>query len=349
MYGEICLCLICWKQKVLVIGVNSAIERHSKGIYGKLVPAVLWTDARGDDGELIVPADPTELVAKINRNPFILLHNHDPGRPKGQTIESANFVHENGSKFVVAILGFYAGGDVLEFNQLGIDTRKFEPSPEELPEIPDNARIEFATDPREVDSKWLEQVTNSAPIQIKYVELSHNTAEVTQELIRIGIGFLAIVWNPFTTSIASEAGKRTYIALHGWVRKLLTKLADRKNPLLDISSYQDGCQVSFLFRGKNVKLLYAAHDALPEAAAQAKQLIGTLRARGNPPRQLTYEWDQESLRWYPTYTVLDDKRIIVDSGTLIALEKLPSGLSLGIRKGKTTTPVLKSAPKEEEK
>ena len=114
-----------------------------------------------------------------------------------------------------------------------------------------------------------------------------------QELIRIGLVYLAVVWNPFITSIASEAGKGTYAAIHMWVRKLLERLADRRNPILDIHTHQDGCQVSFLFRGKEVKQHYAAHDALSGAAAKAAQLIANLKARGMPARQLIYEFDKE--------------------------------------------------------
>src|SRR5580692_10934765 len=101
---------------------DDAIRRHSNGIYGKVVSAVIWSDARGVDGELLVTADPLVLVSKINSSPFNILHNHDPGKPKGQILESAIFQTEDGERFVAAILGFYAGGEVLCFRNLGLDT-----------------------------------------------------------------------------------------------------------------------------------------------------------------------------------------------------------------------------------
>ncbi|HDL7341790.1 TPA: hypothetical protein PXN25_002669 [Yersinia enterocolitica] len=329
--------------------VKKAIQRHANGIYGKIVPAVIWTDARGNDGELLVNEDPINLVAKINMDPFILLHNHDPGKPKGYVLESECFESKDGTKFVAAVLGLYSGKSVVEFSSLDFVQKVFVSSPKMLPLLPDGEQIEFATDPREVDAAWLAQVINDAPLPIEYTELSHNAADAELELIRIGIGYLAIVWNPYVTSVASEAGKRTYTAIHEWLRKLLSKLADRRNPLLDVSSYQNDCQVSFLFRGKDVKLHYAAHEALPKAAAQAAQLISNFKDRGKPARLLTYEWDKDAHKWYPSYAVLNDQTIIVDSSTLIAVEQLPTELSLGIRKGESLIPVIKSALEPEDK
>jgi hypothetical protein len=320
---------------------NSAIRRHSGGIFGKLMPAVIWSDARGNDDEPLVPVDPVELAARINRNPHILLHNHDPGRPKGQVLEAANFETEGGERFVAAVLGYYAGGDVLDFRGLGLDTKASAAPPASLPVLPDGGWIQFATDPKEVDGAWLNEVTSDAPIRIERTELSHNAADSAQELIRIGLIYLAVVWNPFITS--SEAGKGAYAAIHKWVRKVLERLADRRNPVLDIHTHQDGCQVSFLFRGKDVKRHYAAHDALPGAAAQAAQLIAKLKARGTPVRQLIYEFDKEALMWFPSYAVLNDNRIITDNGALIAIDQLPTSLSLGLSRGESLSPVIRSA------
>lgn len=322
---------------------NSTIRRHAGGIFGKLVPAVIWSDARGDDGEPLVPVDPVELVAGINKNPNILLHNHDPGSPKGQVLEAAKFETEGGEKFVAAVLGYYAGGDVLDFRGLGLDTKASVAPPTSLPVLPDGCWIQFATDPKEVDGAWLDEVTSDAPLRIERTELSHNAANSAQELIRIGLIYLAVVWNPFITSIASEAGKGTYAAIHMWVRKLLEKLADRRNPILAVHSHQDGCQVSFLFRGKDVKQHYAAHDALSSAAAQAAQLIAKLKARGMPARQLIYEFDKEALMWFPSYAVLNDNRIITDNSALISIEQLPTSLSLGLSRGESLFPVVRSA------
>jgi hypothetical protein len=328
---------------------NSAIQRHSGGIFGQVVPAVIWSDARGDDGEPLVPVDPVELVARINKNPHILLHNHDPGRPKGQVLEAANFETEGGKKFVAGVLGYYAGGDVLDFRGLGLDTKASAAPPASLPVLPDGCWIQFATDPVEVDGAWLDKATSDAPLRVERTELSHNTADSAQELIRIGLVYLAVVWNPFITSIASEAGKDTYAAIRVWVRKLLERLADRRNPILDIHTHQDGCQVSFLFRGKNVKQHYAAHDALPGAAAQAVQLIAKLKARGMPVRQLIYEFDKEVLMWFPSYAILNDNRIITDNGALIAIEQLPTSLSLGLSRGDFLSQVVRSALEDDDK
>jgi hypothetical protein len=322
--------------------VDSAIRRHSTGIFGKLVPAIIWTDARDDDGEPLIPLDPLELVAGINTTPYILLHNHDPGRPKGQVLESASFETGGGKKFVAAILGYYAGGDVLDFRGLGLDTNASAPPPARLPVLPDSVWIEFAVDPREVDEAWLDQATSDAPLRIERTELSHNAEDSAQELIRIGLAYLVVVWNPFITSIASEAGKGTYTAIHVWLRKLLGRLAERRNPILDIQTHQDGCQVSFLLRGKDVKQHYAAHDALPNAAAQAAQLVAKLKARGIAGRQLIYEFDKEALMWFPSYAVLNDDRIITDNGALIAIEQLPTELSLGVSRG-TLSPGVRQA------
>jgi hypothetical protein len=312
--------------------VDDAILRHSKSLFGKLVPAVIWSDERGDAGELLVPIDPIKLVAEINKNPYILLHNHDPGRPKGQILESANFESEDGIKFIAAILGYYAGGEVLSFQNLHLDTKALTPSPKRLPVLPDGCWIELATDPREVDKAWFDLVTNGAPLQIKRTELSHNAADSVQALIRIGLPYLVVIWNPFITSIASEAGKDTYAAIHKWLRKLFSKSTDLRNPIFDIHTYQDDCQVSFLLRGNNVGQNYVAHDALPSAAAQAAQLVAKLKVLKMTAQRLIYEFDKEALKWFPSYAILNDNRILTDSCELIAIEQLPTGLSLGLNR-----------------
>ncbi|OED14086.1 MULTISPECIES: hypothetical protein [Burkholderia] len=323
--------------------VDDAIPRHSNGIFGKVLPAVIWSDVRGDDGELVVPVDPLILVARINSTPHALLHNHDPGRPKGQILESANFETEDGRKFVVAVLGYYAGGDVLDFRGLGLDTADVAPPPARLPVLPDSAWIDFATDPREVDEEWLRRATSDAPLRVTRAQLSHNAADSIHELIRIGVPYVVLVWNPFVTAIASEAGKDTYAALRAWLRKLLDRLAERRNPILSIQSHQDDCDVSFLLRGKDVIQHYAAHDALSDAAAQAARLIVKLKARGTAARQLVYEFDKEASKWYPSYAVLSDDRIITDNVELIAIENLPTNLSLGMSRGQSAIPVIPAA------
>ncbi|GAA5103691.1 hypothetical protein GCM10023211_00350 [Orbus sasakiae] len=311
--------------------INKAILHHSqKGAFGKVISGIIWTNSKNDAGEIIVPVDPVELVNQINNDPFILLHSHDPGKPLGQVLESAYFENKFDEKFIVAILAFYAGGEILKFQELGLDTKISVLSPKVLPTLSDDIWIDFGTDPREVDIEWVKQVIEDAPLPINQLDLSHNSAELAQELIRVGVVFLLLVWNPFVTKIATEAGKDTYAALHKWFKKLLKKLADRKNPILDIQTFQDNCQVSFLFRSKDIKISYEGHDKLPDAAAQAAQFIAKLKAREMPVKRLIYEFDQETLKWFPSYAVLYDDRIITDNSMLIALEQIPMGLSLGI-------------------
>lgn len=315
--------------------VDDAIRRHADGIFGKIVSAVIWSDARDANGELLVPLDPWELTASINRTGLILLNNHDPGRPIGQILECSAFEGVGGYKFVAAVLGYYAGGRTLNFGELGLDLARAVSPPEALPTLPEDVWIEIATDQGEVDRAWLDAMTDEPPLPVVRTALSHNAAESHQELIRVGLVFLALVWNPFVTAIATEAGKATYAAVFAWIRKLLTKLADRRNPILDVQSFQNDCQVSFLFRGKDVGLHYAAHDALSSASAQAAQLISRLKDRGIPAERLVYEFNKESKKWYPSYAVLEDRTIVTDSHELIAIEQLPKGLSLGLKAKKT--------------
>jgi len=64
--------------------------------------------------------------------------------------------------------------------------------------------------------------------------------------------------------------------MHRWLRPLLDKLAERRNPVVEIQSHHNECQISFIFRGTDVKRHYAAHDALPAAAAQAEYLVANM-------------------------------------------------------------------------
>ena len=94
---------------------------------------------------------------------------------------------------------------------------------------------------------------------------------------------------------------------------------------------QDGCEVSFLFRGKDVKQNYDAHDALPIAAAQAAKLITGMKSNCvAPPVSLVYEFEPQNSRWFPSYATLDNGQLVSDRNILIAIEQLPTNLSLGI-------------------
>ncbi|MFD1007122.1 hypothetical protein [Oceanisphaera ostreae] len=309
--------------------IKSAVSRHSNNIFGKIVPAVVWIDAQDENGNMLVPLEPSELVSEINSEPYVLLNGHDPGKPIGQVIEGKLFVNQDGIRFVAAILGFYAGGDVLQFDKLGFDTKASVPSPKTLIELPNNARIQIGVDPREIEPLWIDQLTMNAEIQIERLTLSHNEANATIELIRVGLPYLALVWNPFVTAIGSEAGKATYAAFHSFCRSLIEALVERRNPVLDIQGYQNGCTVSFLFRGKDVNKSFAAHDALPKAAASAAQLITKLKERNMPAQQISYEFNKVGSVWYPSHAILEDGRIITDSMKLIAFDRLSAELSLG--------------------
>ncbi|VXC41756.1 conserved hypothetical protein [Pseudomonas sp. 9AZ] len=310
--------------------LEDAFKRCSDEAYGSFVSAVLWTAQKDSTGELIVPVDPIELVRKINTSPFILLNNHDPGKPAGQVLESAYFESEEAECFVVAVLGYYAGGDASTFEELGLEINEEISLPTNLPTFPSDCCIVVATDPREVDEEWLGRVTSSAPIAVERVELSHNAAESAQELIIVGLAFVALVWNPFVKSFASEAGKDTYRLVNSWIKKLCEELSDRMNPVLDIHTHQKGCQVSFLLRGNDRSMHFKAHEELSGAAMKAAELIDRMKSRGTPAQQLVYEFDKETLRWFPSYAILFNNKIITSNTALIALEQIPRGLSLGI-------------------
>jgi hypothetical protein len=168
---------------------------------------------------------------------------------------------------------------------------------------------------------------------VKRTPLSNNAAEIQSELIIVGVLFLALVFKPFVTMVATEAGKDTYAGIRSWLRTLFARLSERRNPIVEIQSFHDGCQISFMFRGTDVKRHYAAHDALPVAAAQAKHLVENMKSAGFAPKLIVYEFHPEGDKWFPSYAELLDGRLVTDNKILIAVEQLPSGLSLGISLG----------------
>jgi hypothetical protein len=302
--------------------------------FGKILGSVIWSDATGADGAQLVPMDPLALVAAINANGFALLKGHDPGFPLGKVLTAAVFASSDGTIFVAAVLGFYGGGIRLSFRDLGLDSAPAVSSPSRLPAIPDTCWIEFATDPREVESVWLEDVLRDAPMRVERTELSHNAAGPSNELIAVGLLFMALFWKPFITTVATEAGKDTYAGLHRWLRALFGKLVERQNPVVVIQTHHDECQISFIFRGTDVKRHYMAHDAMPVAAAQAAHLVANMKSGGVAPKQIVYEFHPQDDKWFPSYAELHDGRFITDNNLLIAAEQLPSGVSLGISLGK---------------
>jgi hypothetical protein len=157
---------------------------------------------------------------------------------------------------------------------------------------------------------------------------------------------MALVWKPFITAVATEAGKNAYAGIHGWLRSLFGKLSERRNPVVVIQSHHDGCQVSFIFRGKDVKRNYAAHDALSIAAVQAGHLVANMKHGGFAPKQIIYEFHPQDDKWFPSYAEVYDGQLVTDNAVLIAVEQLPPGLSLGISRGekKPRLPSVKQVP-----
>jgi len=273
-----------------------------------------------------------ELVEEINTKGLPMFKGHDPGFPVGRTVAAKLFTSPGGVKFVAAILGQYESQQLLSFALLEVDPTPTAYSPSILDPLNDNLWLNFATDPREVDAKWVDDVLRDAPLRVERIELSHNAADPQGELIRITLAYVALVWNPFVTAIATEAGKDAYAAIRQWLRGVWNKLAERRNPLVVVQACQDGCEVSFLFRGKDVKQHYDAHDALPIAAAQAAKLIASMKCRRAVPTSLVYEFEQS--RWSPSYAILSDGRLVSDRNLLIAIEQLPTGLSIGAQRPK---------------
>jgi hypothetical protein len=301
-----------------------------KKIFGSLKPSVIWDDVKGADGKQLVPLDPVKLVGSVRENGNPLHLGHDPGRPVGRVLAAEVFTGKDGKKFVAAILGYYKDGTHESFAGFGFDHSIAVIPPERLPSLPDDVWIEFDTDPREVEESSVAEILNDAPLHIKRKPLSHNDADAAHELIKVGLPYLLLVWNPFVTAIASEAGKDTYKALRGWMEKLMRWVAKRRSPILEMISHQDDCQVSFIFRGKDIVKLTAALEQLPNAAGQAAHLIGILRHNNAMAKTLFYEFDLEQMVWLPSYAELLDGRFVTDNRLLVAYEKLPRGLSLGL-------------------
>jgi hypothetical protein len=315
--------------------VGRAITEHSNDrVFGKIISAVIWTDEPGPDGTPVVNVDPSNLIVAINAEGLPMFRGHDPGLPVGRTLAAKLFTSPSGVKFAAAIIGLYEDQQRLSFSELGLDPNPPVSPPSFLDRLNDDCWLDFATDPREVDAQWLDEVLRSAPLRVKRIELSHNAAEPQGELIRIGLVYAALIWNPLVTTIATEAGKDLYAGIRQWLRSLLNKLTERRNPVVELQSYQNGCTISFLFRGKDVKQNYDAHDALSTGAAQAVKLIAGMKNKGVVPTSLVYEFEFGQSRWFPSYAILKDGRIVSDRNILIAIEQLPTGLSIGMLKRK---------------
>ena len=126
---------------------------------------------------------------------------------------------------------------------------------------------------------------------------------------------------------------------------MLFELSKLEDPIVEIQSFDSGCQISFMFRGAEVKRNYLAHDALPNAAAQAKKLIENIKNAGFDPALVVYEFHPQDDKWFPSYAELRDGRFVTDNSLLIAVEQLPTQLSLGLSIGEER-PLLPSVKRD---
>lgn len=311
--------------------MDAAVDGNAdRKIFGRVASSVIWSAATDHDGNIIVPIDPVELAATINAAPFPLLVGHDPGRPVGKVLAAGVFRANDGLTFVAAVLGLYDSAALLSFRDLGLDRLPGAPSPAKLPALPDDFWIALAADPKEIEVEWLEEVARSAPVRVELEERSNNTAEAPHELVTVGMLFVALIWNPFVTTFANETSKHAYATVRSWLKTLLGRMAERRNPIVEIQSHHKGCVISFMLRGQDVARHYKAHDALPVAAARAEQLIAKMVGSGLMPVRLLYEFHRTDDVWFPSFAELSDGRLISDNTALIAAEQLPSGLSLGL-------------------
>lgn len=302
---------------------------QNNAVFGQVRPAVIWTDATDTQGKLIVPLDPTELAAQINQASYPLQVGHDPGRPMGAMVAAEAFKSPAGERFVAAVVGFYDGAPRVGFRDLDLDLAAPIVSPDRLPGLPGNFRLYLAADPREVSASWLADVMLDAPFEVEFDERSYNAAEAPHQFISVAVAYLMLVWNPFSKAFIEAAGKDAYAAAHAWIRRLIERVARLQNPVLEISSSQRGCAVSFMIRSRDVELNYKAHNALAETAQRAARLIDHMTTAGIAPKRLVYEFDAASGAWFPSFAELGDGRLMTDNAELIAAEHVPMQLSLG--------------------
>ncbi len=298
------------------------------GAFGKVVSSVIWSDRRGPDGKLLVSADPEDIVARV-KNGMRLLKGHDPGFPLGRVLAAASFTSSDGERFVAAALGFYEGNR-LSFRDLKVDTAAEASPPAFLPALDSGGWINFGFDPRDVEPEWVEDVLRSAPVPVKRTPLSCNEADSQSVLIIVGVLFVALIFKPLVTTVATEAGKDFYAGVRRWMQNLFFELSKLEDPIVEIQSFNDGCLISFMFRGADVKRNYLAHDALPDAAAQADKLVKNIKSAGFDPALVVYEFHPQDDKWFPSYAELHDGRFVTDNSLLIAVEQLPTQLSLGL-------------------
>jgi len=202
--------------------------------------------------------------------------------------------------------------------------------PSELPTLPESTFIELAFDPRDVDPIWGEQMASCAPVRVQQAHLSLNALESTQDFIQVGVLFMTLVWNPFVTSIANEAGIDTYKKVREWLELLARKASDLRNPVLQIESYHKGCQLLFFIRGGDRNLNQAAAKDISEAANQAERIVNHYLENGGI-RVLAFEYDRKLNAWYPSYAKNTKGALVTDNRKLIVVGSLPQELSLGFK------------------
>lgn len=304
--------------------------QEARAVFGRFRPAVIWTDATRPDGEPLLALDPVALAADINAGPYPLQVGHDPGRPMGAMVAAEAFTSPAGERFVAAIMGFYDGAPRLAFRDLGLALEAPAVPPKRLPILPGDFGVTLAVDPREVTAAWLNDALQGASFPIEFDKRSYNAAEAPHQFISAIVAFAVLVWNPWSKAFIEAAGKDGYVAAHTWIRRLLERVGRLQRPIVEIKSWQAGCAVSFMIRGRDVDENYKAHDAMAEAAQRAARLIVHMTAADLAPVRLVYERDAASGIWFPAFAELVDGRLMTDNAELIAAEHVPTGLSLGV-------------------
>lgn len=310
--------------------VDITIALHdARGLYARVLGSVIWSDLRDDSGSIILPFDPADVVAKVNEQPLPLQREHDPGRPLGKVLEAAQFQTTDGRRFVAAILGFYDSAHVVAFDAFGIDHSGASPRPSSLPDLPAGFRLAVEADPKEVSPLVMADLVKDLGVPVEVEQRSHNSAEAPQQLLVIGVAFSLLVWNPFVKTIGQEAGKDAYRLARDGLRSLLERAGVLDNPLVEIQATLGDCPVSFLIRGKETERHLKANASIEAVALRAHNLVERFRAGGVTPIRVVYEFGKDDL-WAPSFVELDDGRLVSDNLALIAVETLPTALSLGL-------------------
>jgi hypothetical protein len=142
--------------------------RACDATFGKLVSSVIWSNATGPDGKLLVAADPSSVVAEINTNGMMLLNGHDPGAPVGKVVAASIFTGPNGETFIAAITGYFAGGKPLSFRDIGLGvTDRASLSSDVLPTVGNDCWISVGFDAREVEPEWIDDAMRDAPLRVE--------------------------------------------------------------------------------------------------------------------------------------------------------------------------------------